>query len=380
VTDLVHGMGTDLVVPDWPAITADEAREVLANFSWMGTGAPYIVWRSPRPMSGAAIVRSTTATVFVKRHHVAVRSTARLEREHEFARHLRDHGVSVPAVLSTTSGESVVKLGEYVYEVHDTARGVDAYRDVPSWFPFASVHHASSAGRALALFHAGAREFAAPAWNPEILNDSMAIIGGDDPERALLTMIERRGALSRALDHYEYEQDLRRWLVPAMEQASPLLRGEQSQWTHGDWHASNLTWSTSGEDAAVADVLDLGLSNRTTAVRDLAIAVERNCVDWLDINQVGSIHPDYKSVDALLDGYEELSPLSTEQGAALIALLPVSHVEFALSEIEYFADVVHSAANTNLAYEGFLLGHAQWFQGPLGTSLLSHLGERWSVS
>ncbi len=382
MTDLVHGMGTEMVRPDWPAISADEVREVLAHYSWIvgESGAPYIVWRSPRPMSAAALVRSASASVFIKRHHVTVRSAARLEREHEFARHLRARGVSVPAVLSTTGGESTVQLGENVYEVHDAARGVDAYRDVPSWYPFVSVHHASSAGRALAHFHAGARDFAPTAWTPEILNDSMAIIGDDDPLRALFTMLERRSALAHALDHFEYEEDFRRWLVPAIEHASPLVRGEQTQWTHGDWHASNLTWSTSDEDATVVEVLDLGLSNRTTAVRDLAIAVERNCVDWLDINQVGSVQPDFGGVDALLDGYEDVSPLSKEQGAALIALLPVSHVEFALSEIEYFADVVHSASNTSLAYEGFLLGHVKWFEGPLGTSLLSHLSERWSSS
>lgn len=371
-------MGTELVAPDWSPFTAREAREVLADYplSVRESGVANVVWRSPRPMSAAALVRSGSTTVFVKRHHVSVRSRTRLEREHEFARHLRLRDVSVPEVLLTTSGASVVEHGDCVYEVHDAARGVDAYRDVPSWYPFASVHHAASAGRALAQFHLAARDFAAPACRPGILSDSMTVVGAEDPERSLVEMVERRGGLARGLARFDYGEDFRRWLVPGIEKASPLLRRQRSQWTHGDWHASNLTWSTGGPDASVREVLDLGLANRTTRVRDLAIALERNCVDWLDINQVNSIRADYRFVDALLDGYDEVLPLDAHDIDVLVAVLPVSHLEFALSEIEYFAEVVHSEANTALAYEGFLLGHVRWFEGPLGSSLLTHLAER----
>ncbi|MHB1088412.1 MAG: phosphotransferase enzyme family protein [Acidimicrobiales bacterium] len=378
MTDLVHGMGTELVAPDWTPITPREAREVLAHYGFGAreSAVPAVVWRSPRPMSAAALVRAGATTVFVKRHHVGVRSRARLEREHEFARHLRVRAVSVPEVLVTTNGESVLEHGDYVYEVHHTARGVDAYRDVPSWYPFASVHHAVSAGRALALFHQAARDFAAPACSPGILSDSMAVVGDEDPEKALMAMVERRAGLARGLARFDFAKDFERWLVPGIAKASPFLRSQRSQWTHGDWHASNLTWSTGEPDASVSDVLDLGLANRTTRVRDLAIALERNCVDWLDINQVNSIRADHRLVDGVLDGYEEVLPLDPRDKDALVAVLPVSHIEFALSEIEYFAEVVRSEPNTTLAYEGFLLGHVRWFEGPLGSALLTHVATR----
>ncbi|MHB1210060.1 MAG: phosphotransferase enzyme family protein [Acidimicrobiales bacterium] len=375
MTDLVHGMGHELVAPDWPAVTTHEAREILAQYSWIegDPGDARIIWRSPRPMSAAAVVRKGTTTVFMKRHHVDVRSRARLETEHEFAHHLRTRGAPVPAVLSTTSGESVVEQAEYLYEVHEAARGLDLYRDVPSWHPFSSVRHAQSAGTALARFHQAARDFAAPAWAPDVLSDSMAVVGDDDPLAALVQIVENRRGLAHGLERFDYLEDFRRRIVPHIERVAPHRRGLRSQWTHGDWHASNLTWSSSEEGAVVSDILDLGLSNRTTAIRDIAIAIERNCVDWLDVQQVGSIRSDVRIIDALLDGYEEVTPLSYAEHAALIALLPVSHVEFALSEIEYFADVVHSEANIVLAYEGFLLGHVQWFEGPGGASLLAHL-------
>jgi len=56
-------------------------------------------------------------------------------------------------------------------------------------------------------------------------------------------------------------------------------------------------------------------------------------------------------------------------------LLPVVHLEYALSEVEYFASVVHSPSNADLAYDTYLVGHTRWFAGPDGSALLSHLIE-----
>ena len=53
----------------------------------------------------------------------------------------------------------------------------------------------------------------------------------------------------------------------------------------------------------------------------------------------------------------------------------MAHVEFALSELEYFAGVTGSAANAELAYDGYLIGHARWFAGPGGV-VLDHLRRR----
>jgi hypothetical protein len=52
-------------------------------------------------------------------------------------------------------------------------------------------------------------------------------------------------------------------------------------------------------------------------------------------------------------------------------------VEYALSEVEYFADVVGKPDLADLAYDGYLLGHARWFASPEGAALLEHL-RRWA--
>ena len=73
---------------------------------------------------------------------------------------------------------------------------------------------------------------------------------------------------------------------------------------------------------------------------------------------------------ALLAGYQAARPLSRAERAAVAAVLPVVHLEFALSEIGYFAGVTGSAANADLAYDGYLIGHTAWFSSPAGSTLL----------
>jgi Ser/Thr protein kinase RdoA (MazF antagonist) len=377
---LMHGMDTSLVEADWPALTNDEVRSVLRHFDQheavTASQAAVVSWSSPRPMSTGALVRFANGTVFVKRHHVAVRSPERLRAEHEFSSYLRARGQSLPAVLQRTNGDTVVQEGDLIYEVHERTTGVDLYRDVPSWYPYTSLGHAWAAGCALALFHQAAKDFPLPPSAPGVLASSTAIVASSDPLAALGRLIAVRPGLARAVARRSLAEDFARYHLPAIEKAAPLLRALASQWGHGDWHASNLTWSSTRPNATVAGVFDLGLSNRTFAVHDLAVALERSTVDWLDLAGTGLVAADLGAVDALLDGYEEVQPLDECEWAALVAVLPVAHLEYALSEVEYFAEVVRSPTNADLAYDGYFIGHSKWFQEAAGLSLLEHLRQR----
>jgi hypothetical protein len=133
---LVHGMGRELCEADWPPLTDEEVRAVLGRFERRAeSGASRdatISWHSPRPMSAASVVRFADGEVFVKRHHAAVRTPERLLCEHQFAGYMRAWGQPLPRVLRNSRGDTVVQDGDYVYEVHERAAGVDLYRDVPS--------------------------------------------------------------------------------------------------------------------------------------------------------------------------------------------------------------------------------------------------------
>jgi Ser/Thr protein kinase RdoA (MazF antagonist) len=171
-------------------------------------------------------------------------------------------------------------------------------------------------------------------------------------------------------------------LAPFHAQLMPLLPALPPLWTHNDLHASNLFWSNMGDDAQATAIIDFGLADRTNAVHDLANAIERNIVEWL-VLVADPAHPDDVPVHldhlhALLDGYESVRALSDEEAAALAPMTALCHAEFALSEADYFLGVLHSNEKAQMAYDGWLVGHARWFRGPGGTKLLDAI-ERWAA-
>jgi Ser/Thr protein kinase RdoA (MazF antagonist) len=332
-------MGKELAEPDWPPLTPAELVFL--------PGAE-VIWHSPRPMSAAALVRSGGETVFVKRHHQLVRSGLQLAVEHEFCAYLGAHGQPVPSPLR------LERAGEYWYEVLSLLDGVDLYRDAVSWSPYVCAAHASAAGAALARLHLAAAAFEHPERPFGPLMTSTSVVAAADPVAALDALISATAGFAR---YPSLRSDFVRHVLPLISRAGPALRSLPAQWGHGDWHPSNLTWTSAAGDAQVAGVFDLGLANRTSVVHDLAVALERSVISWLDMP---SARFDAAMAGALLGGYESVRPLSSAERAALPLVLPVVHVEYALSEIVYFAGVVNSPANADLAYE-YLIGHARWF-------------------
>lgn len=364
-------MGKELAEPDWAPLTDLEVRSVLACYAVSGACAAVVTWRSPRPMSAAALVRCGPAgaqTLFVKRHHQRVRSTGQLRTEHAFASWLRSHDQPLPRALSTTAGDTVAQRGPYRYEVTEVAGGVDLYRDAVSWSPYFSPAHAAAAGAALARLHLAAEGCPLPARPPAVLMNSCAVLCAPDPVLAVSDLIAARPGVAAYLDGRPWRAEV----LPSLVRAAPLARALPPLWGHGDWHPSNLTWTSAGADADVAGVFDTGLANLTFAVHDLAIALERSVVGWLDLAETGRCAADYPAAAGLLDGYQSVRPLGRLELAALPVILPVAQVEYAISEIEYFTDVVPSPENAELAYE-FLAGHPRWFASAGGQEFLARL-------
>lgn len=351
---LSHGMGREAVAPDWPPITDGEAAEVLR--SW-GRPPGRVVWRSPRPFSAGALVEGPDGTrVFVKRHHRRVRTAEALVIEHAFSSHLGAHGVPVAEVLAAPDATTVLAAGEWTYEVHRVAPGEDRYRDALSWTPYQCREDATGAGAALARFHRAAGGFDGPLRPAGVLVGGSRVAVAADPLDAIAQACRQRPDLGEWMR-------LRDWAA----QIGPLLAGwppaaDEPGWGHGDWHPSNLTW----DGTAVAGVIDLGLANRTGASFDLAVALERSVVGWLDLPSE-AISVDRTGMAALLGGYRCERPVDA---AAVVAALPLAHLDLALAEVEYFAGVVGSDDNATLAWEGYACGHLRWWGGPQGRRLL----------
>ena len=366
---LVHGMATEPAEPDWPPLTVPELDALLAGFPEAG-GAREVRWRSPRPLSAAALVRTARdLDVFVKRHHVSVRTRESLAEEHGFLRHLAANGAPVVRVLTDGHGQSVgtSEDGEWTYEVHTVGAGEDVYRDAISWSPFLSLEHARSAGRILARLHEAASGYDAPNRTVAPLTGGFTIFGDQtDPLAAAEKYAAVRPALAADLVHRpEWPGELERWHMPFYERLQPQLHALEPLWTHNDLHASNLLWR--GDEAVT--VIDFNLADRAYAVHDLALAIERNAVEWVELEEKAerALHPD--AARALIAGYEEIRRLTDAERAALPELLPLCHVDFALSELDYFAGVTKNEANAELAYR-YLVDHTAWFASEAGAAFL----------
>jgi Ser/Thr protein kinase RdoA (MazF antagonist) len=371
-----HGLAGEWELPDWPALTLPEVDALLRRYPHAG-GALRIISVSPRPFSAASVVETRHGTVFVKRHARSVRDRAGLLEEHRFLAHLSaEFPDLVQGVLADRDGETAICQGEWTYEVHPVARGVDVYEDALSWTPFRSRGHAYAAGHALAKLHQAAESYDAPAREFGQLISSYSMFSGNDPESAMESYLEKRPDLREYAEQRNWRASMHDLLIPLYRKLEPWLGYLRPLWTHNDFHASNLTWSGAEPTAEVTGIIDFGLSDLTNAVYDLATAMERNIVEWLRIEdlQANIVHLDH--LDALLDGYEELAPMNHEQARALASMLPIVHCEFALSETDYFLSILKSPEKAYLAYEGYFLGHAQWFLGEQGQRLLHRLEER----
>jgi len=365
-------MGKALKAPDWPEIAATELQSVLARFPTTGDLRD-VVWRSPRPFSAGATVETDRGTFFVKRHHSSLRAVQDLREEHRLIAHLGARDVSVAPVLSTVNGQTAISDSGWTYEVHGMGAGRDLYRERTSWTPFLTTGHAQAAGAALAHLHDALADYDAPARRSIMLIANDRLLRMDDPLAALRYDLGRRSHLAEFLNHRDWERDIsEHLLVPYHAAACDALRGAAPLWGHGDWHGSNLMWSSDTPQAQVTTVLDFGVSDRTSALFDLATAIERSLIPWLDLED-GTAVGDLDQLDALLGGYGSVRPLSGVMLRALAAVLPVIHLDFALSEVEYFMALLNDSTQAEIAYGPYLLGHADWFGSAEGCRLTARL-------
>ncbi|ATJ90570.1 phosphotransferase enzyme family protein [Acetobacter tropicalis] len=395
-----------------------------------------IVWHSMRPFSAAARVlvsppdavaegdnRAHTfsqiaehdvslsqpeAAFILKRHHASLRTVAALEEEHAFMQHLAAKDVPVCLPVATRSGHTALAQGEWTYELFPPAPGQDDYRDVMSWKPYHSTAHARAAGQALGRLHLAASDYAAPsrgegtvpapqrqgtktqaenasgkddfsqgmavpAGRP--LTSSMNALGQSDLLPALRQWVKEQPGLAEQLAPHTWEDDVQAVLTPFHALLRPLLPHIRSCWGHGDWHGSNLFWQKPEEtktEARVSCILDFGMAERTCVPFDLAVAIERSMIDWLDLSRSHGVVA-YAQLEAFLQGYHATHPLDAAEWAQLVAFLPLVHVEFAFSEVSYFGTLLQDHASADVAYTDYLLGHARWFAGPEGQALLDWL-------
>lgn len=365
----VHGVQSHR---DWAAIEQDEARAVLARYSSASQSIKAIRWHSARPFSAAALVSCRARQpLFIKRHHMFLRNVEALEEEHRFMEALHHSGIQVTLPLRCKDGSRAVAFSPWTYEVFPAFSGTDLYRDRMSWTPFLKDAHAAAAGKALGALHRASEHFDAPARIRRPLVSGMTALCNPDLVKGLEDWLEQQPF--QAVNRYApgWRQKLRDAFDPLHRRLLPHLDAIRPLWGHGDWHGSNLLWSDQRESAYVIAPFDFGMADRTCAPFDLAVAIERNTIGWMEAPESRPVA--MTQIEAMVRSYLAEHPLSGEERAQVVAFLPLVHVEFALSELGYFLDLVHDETAASAAFDGYLLGHAAWFRSRAGTELLTRL-------
>ena len=363
--DLVFGMGAEPVARrDWPSLTADEVEAVL------GTEVT-VEWRSPRPLSTTARLRTGDGRrLIVKRLPSTLRTPEALAEEHGFMDHLRGRGLPVPNAWTAGVRD------EFTYEIQELGEGEDHYQNVFSWTPYDPGFHAGYSGAMLAGLHLAAEGYHAPArpWRP--LKSGFSIFGATDPIAAIERIAAERPLLGDFLAARDWRADFEQLMLPLHGRLAPLRDDLDPLWTHNDWHGTNLLWTDDGYDLSITAVLDFGLADRTTAVYDLAIAVERFAVDWVSLRDGGPADVPKRQLRSFLNAYTAVRPLSGAEFLALPHLFPLCHAEYELSEIDYFLSVVPGGneKNAEIAYRDWFVGHAKWAESEEGQAFLGLLG------
>lgn len=376
-----------IIEPVWPPFGADEALPVMARFA---LPEARVTSQSIRMMSCAVTLSTPRGPFFLKRYHRSVMSAPELRARHQAVNLLRDvedgHALTVTGFPLTPDGDSVIEDGEWLYELNDFAPGEDRYRGRYSWNAPNSLGEAESLGRTLALLHLRAEAIAhlapadpGPGFFQSRCDLAMGQVSVEDYLAARPMLTEwaadmatdetaasvEGGSGASGLDLAAEIEAALAWRTPEITRTYAAL---PRLWIHGDGHCSNMMYA--GEE--VCALFDFGLSTVSTAVADLAIALERNTLLWLDI--LGGKPDAYRMdmTEAILRGYQAMRPLTFLEAALLPHIMRAVHIDPALDWIPYHL-ISGRPSNAKWALETFFRGHTTWFTTEDGRRYLDEL-------
>ncbi len=143
----------------------------------------------------------------------------------------------VQAVLADRDGETAVAEGEWTYEAHPLARGVDVYEQALSWTPFLGSGHARAAGQAMARLHRVAANYKGPARKTQQLITSFTIFAGPDledlsgsyrsddgPFRRMNAYLDRRPMLRDYTEERDWRSSFDELFIAAVSRSRSLAR------------------------------------------------------------------------------------------------------------------------------------------------------------
>lgn len=335
---------------------ADKKPLTVSKLSW-------------RPFAqGGLISCADHSEVYLKCHPAYLRSLKRIEQEHRFITHLSKNGVSVPTAIGCE--EITYKDQSFCIEILSPLEGEDKYQLQHSWSPFLSTMDAFQAGKFLAEIHLASSGFLEDDGNPAMASTIPLSLDWDGFYKELKKFCASYPFLSPAAERLKTDKvKLEEAIKPHLSQLSIDDLGDlKPLWIHGDWHPSNLSW----EGHSPVEAFDFSMSAKQNNLVELAVAIERSFIDWLSTEEEKDIHATL--LNSFMEGYSETIPLRSSERQAIIGLLPLCHIKFAISEYGFYLKR-NEKKNAESAWNDYLLGHCSYFSSPKGQFSLKKLTE-----
>jgi Ser/Thr protein kinase RdoA (MazF antagonist) len=136
--------------------------------------------------------------------------------------------------------------------------------------------------------------------------------------------------------------------------------------THGDPQANNAMW----DGHRVATLIDFHIAGEQPAVAELAGAIDRNALHWLEILEGDDDAWSSEVAAAIVGGYVAERPLDAVEQATLGPMLALHRLDFAWSLLDYYATVERSTERAAWCRDVFLQAHPRWLASPAGAAVI----------
>lgn len=347
----------DLKVVDrfWPALTESEVNAVFQHYPSTGN-LQEIRWQSDRPLSAAGLVRTDRGLFFVKRHSRVVRNPEDLSFEHQLSAYLSRMGLDSPMVILTVTGADTLASPDWVYEVFTPAQGEDRYRSHHTWSRGIGAQEAQAIGRCLADMHDRLRECAIPPRKTRFQRVGWELAGAIDLRSTLEEDLQQRPQLAGFLTKQDISA-IAEAFEPHLHQANQLV-GHERLLCHGDPQGNNYFWN----ESEIACVIDYHLAGAQPPLAELACAIDRNGLHWLEILEGTDDAWSPDVVKGLINSYHTLRPLPKDSAEAFVALIALHRLDFAWSLLDYYITVERSELKASWTRDVFLQAHPNWLQ------------------
>lgn len=372
----------NLMIQHWPDITMDEADVVLGRLS-EPLHARRIIARSGRPMAAGCLIDTGAGDMFIKRYARSVRTEDTILPYHRFVAHLASHGIPTPTFHWFTAGsetgngneagfgmETVLLWNDCVYEVSAKAWGEDRYAKAYIWDPPETNREAYRLGSFLGYLDIASRGFDEPRPAPCGYQARFSIFEHEDVLAAADGWLRERPLTARWMRETgrDFLSDLAQFADTGVRLA-PRYRDIERIWTHGDTHLSNFMWQGDAPSA----VFDFGMADFNTAVFELAMALERHTIQWLDVMNGDADSYRLDLARAIISGYHAVRPLTDVEKEILPDVLAVSQIEGGVTLIDYWLRSHGRGQDISWGYDVDFLAHGRWYRSPSGVAYLNGL-------